>query len=86
MRIDIDPITSHLRVFLDDLKCSANKDPYDSIMTIQHLNDNEVYISGLKGLVSKEILRAVVSHFFNQGIARVSYEREGKINTVLRAG
>jgi len=86
MRIDIDPVTSHLRVFLDNSKCSANKDPYDSIMTVQHLNGTEVYISGLKGIMSKEIFRAVVSYFFERGIARVTYERDGKIKTVIRAG
>ena len=86
MRIDVDPVTSHLRVFLDDAKCAKNKDPYDSIMTVQHLNNNEVYISGLKGVMSKEIFRAVVSYFFDEGIARVTYERDGIIKTVIRAG
>lgn len=75
MKLEITPVVSHLRVFLDDSKGVDNKDPYDTIMTVLHLNDKEVYISGLKGVMSKETRSKISELLSSLGVTKVTYER-----------
>ncbi len=77
MRIDLDRVTSHLRIFVDDDKSAKNRDPYDTIITVQHISDTEVHLTGLKGEMNREILSGIYKFFRDQGITTVTFERHG---------
>lgn len=77
MKLELNRVTSHLRIFIDDTKSVNNRDPYDTIITVQHISDTEVHLSGLKGVMNKEIRKEIVKFFHAQGVTNVTFERHG---------
>jgi hypothetical protein len=78
MKLELNRVTSHLRIFIDDNKSTGNRDPYDTIITVQHISDTEVHLSGLKGVMNREILKEIEQFFREQGVTTVTFERHGK--------
>lgn len=78
MKVHVKAETSTVRVFLDENQDYYNKDPYDTVMTIHHLGDDEVYISGLHGIVNRNILKKVFIELAEIGVKTVRFERNGK--------
>jgi hypothetical protein len=78
MKLELNRVTSHLRIFIDDNKSTDNRDPYDTIITVQHISDTEVHLSGLKGVMNREILKEIEQFFREQGVTTVTFERHGK--------
>jgi len=78
MKLELNRVTSHLRIFIDDTKSANNRDPYDTIITVQHISDTEVHLSGLKGVMNREIRKEIEKFFRGQGVTNVTFERHGK--------
>lgn len=78
MKVHIKPETSTIRVWLDDNLDYYNKDPYDTVMTVHHLGDDEVYISGLHGTVNRKVFQKLFDELANMGVKVVRFERKGK--------
>lgn len=78
MKLELNRVTSHLRIFIDDNKSTDNRDPYDTIITVQHISDTEVHLTGLKGVMNREILSEIEKFFREQGVTKVTFERHGK--------
>lgn len=78
MKIELNRVTSHLRIFINDEKSAKNRDPYDTIITVQHISETEVHLSGLKGVMNRQILEEIYSFFRAQGVTKVTFERHGK--------
>ena len=65
---------SHLRVF-DDGCSYSSKDEYLCIMSVHHLGDDEKFISGLKGIMSRKIYRMVKTYLESNGAKLIRYEK-----------
>lgn len=55
-----------------------DKTPYDAICTIHHISDDEAYICGLHGTISRETIRELMNKLRDLGISIVRFERHGK--------
>lgn len=74
MEIHEKPEISHLRVFADG--CSyEQKDQYLCIMSVHHLGDDEKFVSGLKGLMNRNIYKLIKKYFVSQGTKILRYEK-----------
>ena len=82
MKIDITPITSHVRVFLDGDMSAANKDPYDLVMTVQHLNNDRAYVSGMAGVMTTKIFRGIEKKLKASGIQVIDFEKGGRQRSI----
>ena len=78
MKVELTAVTSHLRVFLDDRMSVSAKAPYDTIMTVQHLNNNRAYVSGLSGIMNAEIFREIEIELRIRGIELIEFEKGGE--------
>lgn len=79
MNIHIKPETSTLRVFLDDNQNYYNKDAYDTILTLHHIGDDEIFICGMHGKMNRKVLVTIFSELKSMGIKTVKFERHGNI-------
>lgn len=82
MKFELSPVTSHIRIFKDGNKSSEARDPYDAIITIQFLNYDIVYLSGLNGIVTRAGFNALMAFLKENGAKEVQYERKGKVKTI----
>jgi hypothetical protein len=74
MEIHEKPEISHLRVFADG--CSyEQKDRYLCIMSVHHLGDSEIFISGLKGIMNRRIYKLLNNYFTSKGVLILRYEK-----------
>lgn len=78
MNVHIKSETSTIRVFLDDNHNYYNKKSYDTILTMHHIGDDEVYICGLHGKLNRKVLIAIFGELKSMGIKTVRFERHGK--------
>lgn len=69
------PLTGHIRVFSEGKRSG---DPYCGIATIQHLNEDTAYLSGMMGDFNKEAFKALLDKIKELGFSKVIYERAGK--------
>ncbi len=80
MIIHIKPVLSHIRFFPEG--SYDDRTPYSAIATVQFINDDEAFISGLHGTITRAEMRAVFKELSNMGITVVRYERHGKEKVV----
>lgn len=64
----------HIRVFTEG-RSYLNKDEYDAIVTVHHLGDDEVWLSGLKGTFSRSVHKAISKTLKDEGIKVIRYEK-----------
>ena len=74
--IHIKPVLSHIRYFSKG--SYENREPYSAIATVQFINDNEVFISGLHGTISRKDLQEGIAELTLLGVTIIRYERHGK--------
>lgn len=55
------------------------KSPYRAICSIVHLNDTQVYIHGLHGIMNKADMLELFEHLDSQGVEQIIAERKGKM-------
>lgn len=77
MKIHIKPELSHCRAF-DDGSSYENRDEFVCILTIHHIADDEVYLSGLKGNFNRHVWKAIEAELKRLSIKYYCYERRGK--------
>ncbi len=73
MNYHYSPIAGHIRLYHNG--SYENRDPYDCIVTIQWLSDEEVWLSGAHGSLSTKPLHQALHEM---GVKRARYERNGK--------
>lgn len=74
MTLHVSPVVSQIRVY-DKFKSFAKRDKYHLILTVQHLSEREVFISGAIGTTTRKVLRSVLDMLKAQGIETVRYQR-----------
>jgi hypothetical protein len=55
---------------------------YLGIMTVTHLSDTVVYLSGAVGKVDRATHRAALAMLRERGVTTVQYERRGRMKTL----
>ena len=76
MTIHFKPILSTVRFFDDG--SYEEKTPFKAVATVQFINDDEAFISGLHGTITRADMREVFEELAKMGIKVVRYERHGK--------
>tara|TARA_Y100000590_G_C15343320_1_gene872290 strand:- start:148 stop:402 length:255 start_codon:yes stop_codon:yes gene_type:complete len=59
-----------------------NKKPYEAILTLQYIGDDEVFIEGLRGSVGIFIRNEIIELMKGKGVKLIRYLRNGKIRNV----
>ena len=80
MKVVYTPVVGHIRLFLDDE--SEYGDRYDCIITVQYLDSDSVFLSGLNGRLTRAMGMKVFKSLKDMGIKKGSYIRNGKTITV----
>lgn len=78
--LSLTPHVSQIRVY-DQPDGYEKRIPYIGIMTITHLNDTTVYISGAVGNFDRKAYLQVAELLKENGIDTLLYERHGKFIT-----
>ena len=74
MEISIKPEISHVRIYEEGLTYE-NKDPFLFIVTVHHLGDDEVYLSGAQGKVNRTIIKELRKYLGDRGIKTIRFEK-----------
>ena len=77
MTIHIEPCTLCIRVY-EEGKCYKNKDDYIAVMTGLIISDNEVFIQGAHGKLSKKDIIDIHKQLGKMGYVNLTFERHGK--------
>ena len=59
-----------------------NKKPYEAILTLQYIGDDELFIEGLRGRVGMFIRDELKTLLKSKGVKTLKYFRNGKIRSV----
>lgn len=59
-----------------------NKAPYDAILTLHYIGDDEVFIEGLQGSIDFSFVRELISNLQDRGIKLLRYFRNGDVKVV----
>jgi len=76
--IDLAPVTSLLRVY-EQGKTYDSRDTYATVITVQWLSKEKVYLSGMHGIATRAIHQKVMTKLWLAGATHVSYERDGEL-------
>lgn len=76
------PVMSQIRAYVDNPDGYANRDPYQAIITVQHIGDKAAYLSGAMGKIDRNMFDAAVKLLGDIGITEVTIERRGKIRSL----
>lgn len=79
--MDVHPVVEHIR-FYNEGNSYGNKDPYDLIMTVTWLNDDEIYIQGAHGNINKDRFKQVYNYYKSKGVKRIRFQRKEFIREV----
>lgn len=60
-----------------------NKEPFDLILTVHHLGDDKVFVEGMRGVMSKALLRALTEYARERGVREILFQR-GKNDRVIK--
>lgn len=74
------PFISTVRLY-DDPFGYEQRMRYTAIVTVTHLSDTAVYLSGAHGALSRDTMPKLLAMLKSQGIETVQMERHGKIKT-----
>ena len=74
LTLHITPVMSHLRVYTEGKSYEA-KDDFIFICTVAYIGEGEVWLSGAKGIFTREIYRLIKKHFLQLGIKLARYEK-----------
>lgn len=74
------PFISQVRLY-DEPDGYARRIPYKAIVTVTHMSDRMVYLSGAIGELGPEAFPALLELLRSQGVTEVVSERHGRMKT-----
>jgi hypothetical protein len=78
--LSLKPFVETLRVY-DEPDGYEKRIPYKGILTITHINDRTIYVSGAVGEVDRRAWNEALKLFRERGITTMMYERHGVMKT-----
>jgi hypothetical protein len=85
IHLEMSTRTSEIRAY-DQPGGYEQRLPYLAIVTVTHLTDRIVYLSGAKGMADRETWEALLDLLLKSGVTTVMLERRGRMKTIdLRA-
>ncbi|MFY0656342.1 MAG: hypothetical protein JXR12_06300 [Neptunomonas phycophila] len=76
MTIHFKPLLSTVRFFQNG--SYDEKTPFHAVATVQFINDEEAFICGLHGSITRADMKELFKELAEMGITVVRYERHGK--------
>lgn len=76
----ITPLVSQIRIY-DEPNGYENRIPYTGIVTVTHINDKTVYLSGAVGKIDRRVYAEIAKLLKSQGIEECFFERRGTFKT-----
>lgn len=69
------PLITQIRGYKDNPRGYEEKVPYDFILTVQYIGDDTVYLEGLHGTMTKDLLKALKAYAKERGVRYLRYNR-----------
>jgi hypothetical protein len=81
IHLEMSTRTSEIRAY-DQPGGYEQRLPYLAIVTVTHLTDRIVYLSGAKGMADRETWEALLDLLRKSGVTTVMLERRGRMKTI----
>jgi len=81
IHLEMSTRTSEIRAY-DQPGGYEKRLPYRAIVTVTHLNDQVVYLSGAHGIADRETWESMLNLLRASGVTTVMLERRGRMKTI----